>query len=242
MKYVHRNMRYIAHITALILAECASVASASAAVLGAGPLQIAPDAPGLSIGVPRGDAGPLASVLATSLGAPGPLPTITATRDSAPDALNVAPAPVRLAPPPAATPAPSTASSRPATLAPPPVRSVRSPSSPPDPPRLIEEARVEMPVMSRHEAGEPWHLPAGQLVGATLANWGRSAGWTVIWNAPLDWQAPSPTDFDGDFPTVAEAVIHALHNNGADIRARAYDANRTLVVVAGDHFKSGDRP
>ena len=230
----------------LILAECASVASSSAAVLGAGPLQLAPDAPGLAIGIARSDAGSLGGALAASLSAPGSLPTITATGEGAPDALNVAPAPVRLAPLPNAptpgpTPVPPSALSHQAIFAPPSARSFRPPP-PPDTPRLIEEVRAEMPVLPRHEAGAPWHLPAGQLVGSTLVNWGRSAGWTVIWNAPLDWQVPAPTDFDGDFPTVAEAVIHALHNNGADIRARAYDANQTLVVVAGDHLKSGDRP
>ncbi|MDR3535208.1 MAG: TcpQ domain-containing protein [Acetobacteraceae bacterium] len=89
-------------------------------------------------------------------------------------------------------------------------------------------------------APEPrWSLRAGDLVGATLKTWGRTAGWTVLWNAPLDWPTPTGTEFTGSFLKVAEAMITALRADGADIRAIAYTPNTTLVVSAGSDVQHG---
>jgi hypothetical protein len=78
------------------------------------------------------------------------------------------------------------------------------------------------------------------LIGASLKIWGRSAGWTVLWNVPVDWPAAVTTGFSGPFEAVAKAVITALRSNGADISARAYPPNTTLVVsTAGGNLNGG---
>ncbi len=78
-----------------------------------------------------------------------------------------------------------------------------------------------------------WRIDDGQAISDALKDWGKKAGWAVVWNLHDDWAAPHTTEFSGDFVSAAGDAIKALANNGADIRGTFYQSNKTLVVSAG---------
>lgn len=90
-------------------------------------------------------------------------------------------------------------------------------------------AIVEKPAPVVHH----WVIGNGQAISDALKDWGKKAGWSVIWNLRDDWSAPHATDFTGDFVDAAGGAIKALADNGADIRGTFYQTNKTLVVSAG---------
>lgn len=79
-----------------------------------------------------------------------------------------------------------------------------------------------------------WILSAGGLIGQQLINWGRTAGWQVIWQAQKDWSVPSAVEFYGNFTTATSQVLNDLAAQGASIHAVFYQGNRTLVITGGD--------
>lgn len=76
-----------------------------------------------------------------------------------------------------------------------------------------------------------WELKEGHTIGRELQDWGKRAGWKVIWQLDKDWEVPANTLLTGDFKTVATKVIETLTVNGILIRARFFDGNKTLLVV-----------
>lgn len=75
-----------------------------------------------------------------------------------------------------------------------------------------------------------WTLERGKLVGQELSRWAKSADWTVVWQLGRDIVVPADTSFEGDFQKAAEDVITTLAANGALIRVKSYEGNRTLVI------------
>lgn len=78
-----------------------------------------------------------------------------------------------------------------------------------------------------------WALVAGGLIGRQLINWGKTAGWQVIWRVQQDWAVPGSVEFYGDFTTATTQVIEDLAGEGASIHAVFYQGNRTLVITGG---------
>ncbi len=78
---------------------------------------------------------------------------------------------------------------------------------------------------------EIWTMTAGHSVGRELTVWGKKAGWKVIWSLSTDWTVPAAASFSGDFKTAASDVIETLVTNGALIRAKFWDGNKTMVVT-----------
>lgn len=78
-----------------------------------------------------------------------------------------------------------------------------------------------------------WALVAGGLIGRQIINWGKAAGWQVIWRVQQDWAVPGSVEFYGDFTTATTQVIEDLASEGASIHAVFYQGNRTLVITGG---------
>lgn len=76
-----------------------------------------------------------------------------------------------------------------------------------------------------------WTLVAGHTNGQDLQEWGKKAGWKVVWDIQHDWSVPATTSFSGDFQTAAADVIKTLSANGALVRAKFYVGNKTMVVT-----------
>lgn len=75
-----------------------------------------------------------------------------------------------------------------------------------------------------------WTLSAGKSIGRELKSWGDRAGWKVIWNLSTDWTIPADTTYEGEFATVAASVIETLASNGALVRGKFYEGNKTMVI------------
>lgn len=79
-----------------------------------------------------------------------------------------------------------------------------------------------------------WTLYAGQLVGPQIVNWGRSAGWRVVWRSHQDWVVPSSAEFYGDFTAASSQVLEDLSAEGASIHGEFYQGNHTLVITGAN--------
>ncbi|WP_175011484.1 toxin co-regulated pilus biosynthesis Q family protein [Burkholderia lata] len=79
-------------------------------------------------------------------------------------------------------------------------------------------------------ATEVWTIREGFPISEELKSWGSRANWSVVWQMPRDVIAAATTTFSGDFPTALTDVVKTLAANGALIRARIFDGNRTVVV------------
>lgn len=75
-----------------------------------------------------------------------------------------------------------------------------------------------------------WTLHAGDTIGRDLRAWADKAGWCVEWQLPKDWVVPNTHSFAGSFPDAVENVVKTLSDNGALIRARIYEGNKTVVI------------
>lgn len=79
-----------------------------------------------------------------------------------------------------------------------------------------------------------WTLFSGGLVGQQIINWGKSAGWHVIWLCGEDWIVPSSVAFHGAFVPVTEQILEDLAAEGASIHGVFYNGNHTLVITGGN--------
>ncbi|MCQ4437670.1 toxin co-regulated pilus biosynthesis Q family protein, partial [Clostridioides difficile] len=79
-------------------------------------------------------------------------------------------------------------------------------------------------------AAEVWTIREGFPISEELKSWGSRANWSVVWQMPRDVIAAATTPFSGDFPPALTDVVKTLAANGALIRARIFDGNRTVVV------------
>lgn len=75
-----------------------------------------------------------------------------------------------------------------------------------------------------------WTLRAGDTIGRNLRAWADKAGWYVEWQLSKDWVVPNTHSFSGSFPDAVENVVKTLADNGALIRARIFDGNKTVVI------------
>lgn len=77
-----------------------------------------------------------------------------------------------------------------------------------------------------------WTLTAGDTVGQNLSAWAEKVGWKVMWSLPGDWVIPNTASFSGSFADAAQSVIETLADNGALVRARIREDNKTIVIFA----------
>lgn len=74
-------------------------------------------------------------------------------------------------------------------------------------------------------------LSAGAMIRSELDKCGAKTGWKVIWNLEKDWVVPALSTFEGEFPEAAGKVIETMASQGAVLRAKFYDGNKTMVVT-----------
>ena len=104
-----------------------------------------------------------------------------------------------------------------------------------DPPATLsatsgEKSTASGAASSEQPAPPVWTLRQGYPIGKELMAWGKTVGWTLVWQLPRDVVAPSTSTFTGDFPTAATEVVRTLAENGALIHAKIFDGNHTVVV------------
>jgi hypothetical protein len=81
-----------------------------------------------------------------------------------------------------------------------------------------------------------WVLTADTVEADDLKDWGKEAGWKVVWVPSESPMVPQTTDFSGQFPEAVATVIKSLHDQGVDIKVRFYsygNAHSAVITNAG---------
>ena len=85
------------------------------------------------------------------------------------------------------------------------------------------------------EAGQLWRMDPGrhETLRQVLEEWGRGAGWTVVWEAEgLDYAVTAAATFHGTFEEAVDALLRDTRGYRTLIPT-AWRANRYLTVKAG---------
>jgi len=75
-----------------------------------------------------------------------------------------------------------------------------------------------------------WPVPAGAYLRDTLADWSGSAGWTLIWDSPLDYRIRAGGRFAGRFEDAVTGLIDAIHRGNPELSVTLYRGNRVVHV------------
>lgn len=91
-------------------------------------------------------------------------------------------------------------------------------------------AQVSVPEVHR----VTWVLYHGFSLRNQMLDWGKRAGWKVIWPVELDWIVPITTSFVGEFDGesgVLAQIIKALNAQGKETHVTLYKNNKTAIVT-----------
>lgn len=75
-----------------------------------------------------------------------------------------------------------------------------------------------------------WGLMAGSTLKSTLEGWTRSAGWTLIWDSPVDYRIRASASFSGSFEESSARLIDSIHQANPELTATFHRGNRVLHV------------
>ncbi len=76
-----------------------------------------------------------------------------------------------------------------------------------------------------------WPIPAGSYLRDTLGQWSGSAGWTLIWDSPLDYRIRAGGRFTGRFEDAVTRLVDAVHRGNPELSVTLYRGNRVVHVV-----------
>lgn len=79
---------------------------------------------------------------------------------------------------------------------------------------------------------------AGSSLHATLEGWGRSAGWSVVWDQESDYRIRASAVFPGDFETAVVSLLDSIHLDHPELSVVLYRGNFVLHVE--NRYATGD--
>jgi hypothetical protein len=78
-----------------------------------------------------------------------------------------------------------------------------------------------------------WDVRASDgTIRGVLTRWSRSAGWQLVWDAPVDFSIDAQATLHGSFEDVLQALVASLGRTSTPIQAILYRGNHVLRVVA----------
>ena len=108
-----------------------------------------------------------------------------------------------------------------------------APAPVPSAPVTIAQAQ---PVSAPSNFGQPapatnsvWLVEEGKTLRSTLNNWGKTAGWNVVWNSDRDYTIQAAATFNGDFQTATSNLLRAFARAKPPVMATFY-RNRTVLI------------
>lgn len=75
-----------------------------------------------------------------------------------------------------------------------------------------------------------WAVLSGGDLRGTLEAWAEGAGWTVVWDSPLNYRLRASARYDGGFEDAVGGLIDAIHLSNPELRATLYRGNQVLHV------------
>jgi hypothetical protein len=91
-------------------------------------------------------------------------------------------------------------------------------------------ARADGPGVPSVATGGSWGIMAGSTLKSTLEGWSRSAGWTLIWDSPVDYRIRASATFSGRFEESSARLIDSIHQGNPELTATFHRGNKVLHV------------
>ncbi|MDN7673701.1 toxin co-regulated pilus biosynthesis Q family protein [Burkholderia oklahomensis] len=95
-----------------------------------------------------------------------------------------------------------------------------------------------MPAAAAASAAPPVPLPVWDVrasdgtIRGVLSRWTRTAGWQLVWDAPVDFSIDAQATLRGSFEDALQALVASLGRTSTPIQAILYQGNHVLRVVA----------
>ena len=75
-----------------------------------------------------------------------------------------------------------------------------------------------------------WAAMSGSDLKATLDGWSRAAGWTLVWDSPVNYRLRASAQFGGDFETAVASLVDTIHRSNPEVLVTLYRGNRVVHV------------
>lgn len=79
-------------------------------------------------------------------------------------------------------------------------------------------------------AGGQWAVLAGSSLKQTLQGWADAAGWSLVWDNPVDYKVRASVTFSGDFLDSVGRLVDAVYQTNPELAATIYRGNRVIHV------------
>jgi hypothetical protein len=77
---------------------------------------------------------------------------------------------------------------------------------------------------------EVWGVMSGAGLKGTIEGWARVAGWTIVWDNPVDYRIRASATFHGGFEEAVARLVDAIHQGSPELTVTLYRGNRVLHV------------
>ena len=81
---------------------------------------------------------------------------------------------------------------------------------------------------------EVWLAVPGNTLRDVLVDWGKRAGWTIVWQSDREYPLEAPAKFSGDFVSAARRLFDGFATAMPAPLGNLYKENQVLVVVSGE--------
>lgn len=100
--------------------------------------------------------------------------------------------------------------------------------------RSAPQPVADMPVRDVPVRDMPtWDVRASDgTIRGVLSRWANTAGWQLVWDAPVDFSIDAQATLRGSFEDALQALVASLGRTSAPIQAILYRGNHVLRVVA----------
>lgn len=100
--------------------------------------------------------------------------------------------------------------------------------------RSAPQPVADMPVRDMPVRDMPtWDVRASDgTIRGVLSRWANTAGWQLVWDAPVDFSIDAQATLRGSFEDALQALVASLGRTSAPIQAILYRGNHVLRVVA----------
>ncbi len=75
-----------------------------------------------------------------------------------------------------------------------------------------------------------WAAMSGSDLKGTLDGWSRAAGWTLVWDSPVNYRLRASAQFAGDFETAVSSLVDTIHRSNPEVMVTMYRGNRVVHV------------
>ncbi|KVO55476.1 toxin co-regulated pilus biosynthesis Q family protein [Burkholderia stagnalis] len=94
-------------------------------------------------------------------------------------------------------------------------------------------AAAARPVLAPVANLPTWDVRASDgTIRGVLSRWARTAGWQLVWDAPVDFSIDAQATLRGSFEDALQALVASLGRTSTPIQAILYQGNHVLRVVA----------